>query len=32
MPEKKVEIGEDGELIPDEDEIDEDELKQMLKP
>lgn len=32
MPEKKVEIGEDGEPVPDEDEIDEDELKQMLKP
>lgn len=31
-PEKKFIIGEDGELVPQEDDIDEEEMKRMLKP
>lgn len=31
-PEKKIVLNEDGEPMPQEDEIDEEELKRMLKP
>ena len=31
-PERKIVLGEDGEPIPQEDDIDEEELKRMLKP